>query len=81
MSTSQESQKDMKKYVITYSCIVLIAALQFIATYHDAGSPQLWSHLLFLAIVEAVLAVLFFMTYGWKIAGCCGPSWWSRCLY
>ena|ERR1700758_3434924 len=69
MSTARGSQKDMKKYVITYCCIVLIAALQFIVAYFDAGSPQLWSRLLFLAIVEAVLAVLFFMHLGMENRG------------
>jgi cytochrome c oxidase subunit IV len=47
--------------VITYICILIVAALQFIVGYYDAGKPELWTRLLFLAFVEAGLAVLFFM--------------------
>jgi cytochrome c oxidase subunit IV len=48
-------------YVITYFCILLIAAIQFVFTYYNADNPELWKRLLLLAIVEGILAVLFFM--------------------
>ncbi len=61
MTVAEKPQGKMTKYVATYVCILVVAALQFIVAYFFAGSPELWSRLLFLAIVEAVLAVLFFM--------------------
>jgi cytochrome c oxidase subunit IV len=61
MTTIERPQKAMTKYVVTYGCILVVATLQFIITYLYAGAPELWSRLLFLAIVEAILAVLFFM--------------------
>jgi len=48
-------------YVIIYFCILFVAAIQFGFTYYNSGRPELWSRLLFLAFLEAVLAVLFFM--------------------
>jgi cytochrome c oxidase subunit IV len=47
--------------VITYVCILIVAALQFIVGYYGTENPNLWTRLLFLALVEAALAVLFFM--------------------
>lgn len=47
--------------IVTYICILIIAAIQFLVGYYDAGKPELWTRLLFLAFVEAGLAVLFFM--------------------
>lgn len=61
MTTATQQQKDVKKYVITYFCILIIAALQFLIAYFNAGGADLWSQLLFLAIAEAILAILFFM--------------------
>jgi cytochrome c oxidase subunit IV len=61
MTTIEKPEKAMTKYVVTYCCILVVAALQFILAYFSAGSRELWSRLLFLAIVEAFLAVLFFM--------------------
>jgi cytochrome c oxidase subunit IV len=48
-------------YVITYVAILVLAAVQFLFTYYNFGKPELWNRLLFFAIVEAVLALLFFM--------------------
>jgi cytochrome c oxidase subunit IV len=61
MTSIENPQKTMTKYGVTYCCILVVAALQFIVAYFFAGSRDLWSRLLFLAIVEAILAVLFFM--------------------
>ena len=48
-------------YVITYFCILIVAAIEFGLTYYNAGRPGLWSRLLFLAFLDGILAVLFFM--------------------
>lgn len=48
-------------YVITYFAILIVAGIQFVFTFYNYGSPRLWDRLLFLALIEAVLAVFFFM--------------------
>jgi cytochrome c oxidase subunit IV len=61
MVTSPKGLSRTNTYVITYLAILLVAAIQFFFAYYYAGEPGLWNRLLFLAIIEAILAVLFFM--------------------
>ncbi|MGA8153635.1 MAG: cytochrome C oxidase subunit IV family protein [Terriglobales bacterium] len=49
------------KYVVVYLCILAIAALQFVIAYSHITGPQMFARMLFLAVVEAALALLFFM--------------------
>ena len=44
-----------------YVCILAIAALQFVIAYSNISGPQMFARMLFLAVVEAALALLFFM--------------------
>ena len=46
---------------MVYVCILLIAALQFVVAYSDISGPQKFARMLVLAVVEATLAILFFM--------------------
>jgi len=49
------------KYVVVYVCILAIAALQFVIAYSNITGEQMFTRMLFLAIIEAALALLFFM--------------------
>ena len=49
------------KYIVVYLCILAIAGLQFVIAYSNIDGSQMFTRMLLLACVEAVLAVLFFM--------------------
>ena len=51
----------VRKYLVVYVIILVIAALQFVIAYSDISGSQMFARMLFLAIVEATLALLFFM--------------------
>lgn len=50
-----------RKYLVVYVIILVIAALQFVVAYSDISASQMFARMLFLAVVEATLALLFFM--------------------
>ncbi len=49
------------KYIVVYLCILAIAGLQFVVAYSNIDGSQMFTRMLVLACIEAVLAVLFFM--------------------
>ena len=49
------------KHIVVYLCILAIAGLQFVIAYSNIDGSQMFTRMLLLACVEAVLAVLFFM--------------------
>jgi len=51
----------MGKYTVIYLCILVIAALQFLIAYQHIDVAQKFERMLFLALVEAGLAIMFFM--------------------
>ncbi|HLZ41574.1 MAG TPA: cytochrome C oxidase subunit IV family protein [Candidatus Sulfotelmatobacter sp.] len=51
----------VKRYLAVYAVILVIAALQFVIAYSSISTGQMFTRMLFLAIVEATLALLFFM--------------------
>ncbi len=61
--TVAEAQKSggIGKYLIIYLCILGIAALQFVVAYQNIDTSQMLLRMLSLAILEAALAVMFFM--------------------
>jgi len=61
MATAAEHQSNAGKYIAVYVCILIIAALQFVMAYSNIDGSQMFTRMLLLAAVEAVLAVLFFM--------------------
>ena len=61
MATAGEHQSKAGKYIAVYVCILIIAALQFLVAYSNIDGGQMFTRMLLLACVEAVLAVLFFM--------------------
>jgi len=52
---------NVKKYVVVYVIILAIAALQFVIAYSNISGSQMFARMLFLAVVEATLGLLFFM--------------------
>lgn len=49
------------KYLIIYACILVLAALQFVIAYAHIDPTSMFVRMLFVAIAEAGLALLFFM--------------------
>jgi heme/copper-type cytochrome/quinol oxidase subunit 4 len=49
------------KYVAIYVCILVLAALQFVIAYSHMDATKMFFRMLVVAVVEAALALLFFM--------------------
>lgn len=49
------------KDLIVYVCILALAGIQFIIAYQDIGASQMFVRMLIVAVLEAALALLFFM--------------------
>jgi heme/copper-type cytochrome/quinol oxidase subunit 4 len=58
-----EAHKDsgMGKDLIVYFCLLALAGIQFFIAYQDISATQMFERMLCVAIVEAGLALLFFM--------------------
>ncbi|MGO9649975.1 MAG: cytochrome C oxidase subunit IV family protein [Terriglobales bacterium] len=61
MAMAEAPKSGTGKYVVVYLCILAIAALQFVIAYSNITGEQMFARMLFLAIIEAALALLFFM--------------------
>jgi len=61
MAMAEAHQTSVKRYFTVYVIILVIAALQFVVAYSDISSSQMFARMLFLAVVEAALALLYFM--------------------
>jgi len=61
MATAQEHRSNVGRYVTVYAVILVIAALQFVIAYSGGSGPQMLSRMLILAVIEAALALLYFM--------------------
>ena len=60
MNSVAKPDGGLKTYLIVYVCILAIAGLQVFLAYHDEG-VSLLTRMLPLAIIQAALAVMFFM--------------------
>jgi cytochrome c oxidase subunit IV len=60
MSTSQKNE-GLGTYVVVYFCILAIAGLQIVVAYQNIDGSQMLLRMLSLAIIQAGLAVMFFM--------------------
>jgi heme/copper-type cytochrome/quinol oxidase subunit 4 len=49
------------RYLLIYVCILLLAAAQFVIAYTHIDTEAMFARMLFVAIAEAGLALLFFM--------------------
>ena len=68
----------MGKYIVIYLCILVIAALQFAIAYQHIGSAENFERMLFLALVEGGLAIMFFMHLWAERRGFCYSSLFLR---
>jgi len=58
---SQDLSGSVAKNFVIYVCMLIIAGLQFVVAYQHIDSSQMFLRMFLLAIVEAGLAVMFFM--------------------
>ena len=61
--TTAEAHKNsgMGKDLAVYLCILALAGLQFVIAYQNISASQMFVRMLSLAVIEAALALLFFM--------------------
>src|SRR5271169_4932665 len=51
----------MTRDLIVYVCMLALAGIQFVIAYQDISASQMFVRMLIVAMVEAALALLFFM--------------------
>ena len=62
MATAEDHKSSgMGKDLVVYLCILALAAIQFVIAYQSISASQMFVRMLIVAIVEAALALLFFM--------------------
>jgi cytochrome c oxidase subunit IV len=62
MTTAAEQKSEgIGKYLVVYLCILVLAGLQFVIAYQNITASQMFRRMFSVAIVEAGVAVLFFM--------------------
>lgn len=49
------------KYIVIYVCLLALAGLQFVIAYSNLDTEHMFARMLFVAVAEAGLALLFFM--------------------
>ena len=61
--TTAEAHKNsgMGKDLVVYLCILALAGLQFVVAYQNISASQMFVRMLSVAVIEAALALLFFM--------------------
>jgi heme/copper-type cytochrome/quinol oxidase subunit 4 len=60
MATAEEHKSGGRDLVV-YFCILALAALQFLIASQDISGGQMFARMLIVAVIEATLALLFFM--------------------
>jgi caa(3)-type oxidase subunit IV len=61
MAIAEQHKSTTGKDLVVYVCILAIAVLQFVIAYSDITASQMFVRMLFLAVIEATLALLYFM--------------------
>ena len=61
MTTAGEQKSGAGKDIAVYACLVALAGIQFFIAYQDISASQMFVRMIIVAIVEAGLALLFFM--------------------
>jgi heme/copper-type cytochrome/quinol oxidase subunit 4 len=56
-----QKSSGMGKDLIVFVCILVLAGIQFVIAYQDISTSQMFVRMLIVAIIEAALALLFFM--------------------
>ena len=60
-NAAEQGSSGMGKDLIVYVCILALAGIQFVIAYQDISASQMFVRMLIVAIIEAALALLFFM--------------------
>ena len=61
MPTAERKTDGIKKDLVVYVCLLALAGLQFVIAYQHIDASQMFLRMLAVAVVEAGLAVMFFM--------------------
>jgi cytochrome c oxidase subunit IV len=62
MATAEASKRGgIGKELMVYLCLLALAGLQFVIAYQKIDASQMFTRMLAVAIIEAGLAVMFFM--------------------
>jgi caa(3)-type oxidase subunit IV len=61
MATDASKSGAMRKDLIVYLSLLILAAIQFVIAYQQISPSQMFARMLVIAIIEASLALLFFM--------------------
>jgi cytochrome c oxidase subunit IV len=61
MTTAERKSDGIQKELVVYVCLLALAGLQFVIAYQNVDASQMFVRMLVVAIVEAGLAVMFFM--------------------
>jgi len=61
MITTERKRDGITKDLVVYVCLLALASLQFVIAYQHIDASQMFLRMLVVAIVEAGLAVMFFM--------------------
>lgn len=62
MTTAEEhNNSGVGKDLVVYVCMLALAGIQFLIAYQDISASQMFVRMLVVAVVEAALALLFFM--------------------
>ncbi len=61
MTTAEHKSDGIQKELVVYVCLLALAGLQFFIAYQSIDVSQMFLRMLAIAIVEAGLAVMFFM--------------------
>jgi cytochrome c oxidase subunit IV len=60
-TVAQQKHEGIGKYLGVYLCILILAGLQFVIAYQNITTSQMFRRMLSVAVVEAGVAVMFFM--------------------
>jgi cytochrome c oxidase subunit IV len=61
MTATERKSDGIKNDVVVYVCLLALAGLQFVIAYQHIDASQMFLRMFVVAIVEAGLAVMFFM--------------------
>ena len=61
MTTAERKQDGIQRELVVYVCLLALAGLQFVIAYQHIEASQMFVRMLAIAIIEAGLAVMFFM--------------------
>jgi caa(3)-type oxidase subunit IV len=61
MSTAERANGSLKTEIIVYICILALSGLQIVLAYQHAPGAQLLIRMLAIALIQAGLAVMYFM--------------------